>query len=139
MIWACGATQEACRQPVLKPCSPVTRYPPGTTTACARRGGGVGDDAARRIDPDRARHLGRHPGRIGRKDAALVDHPGGAGVCFAELLDHLNISREVEFRTAQSAWQRQMEHAGVRQGFEERPWEFPRGLDLLGVGADLGG
>jgi hypothetical protein len=32
-----------------------------------------------------------------------------------------------------------MEHPRVRQDFEEWPWEFTGGLDLLGVGADLGG
>jgi hypothetical protein len=35
MTWACAASQEAWRQPVEKPWRPVTRYPPGTTTARA--------------------------------------------------------------------------------------------------------
>ncbi len=35
MMRACDASQAACRQPVLNPCLPVTRYPPGTTTALA--------------------------------------------------------------------------------------------------------
>src|SRR5262245_25036383 len=50
-------------------------------------GWGVRDHAARRVDPDRARDLRRHPRRVGRKDAALVDHPGSAGVCLPEFLD----------------------------------------------------
>jgi hypothetical protein len=32
-----------------------------------------------------------------------------------------------------------MEHPGVRQRLEERPGELTLGLDLIGVGSDLGG
>ena len=35
MTCACAATHEACLQPVLKGWRPVTRKPPGTTTAFA--------------------------------------------------------------------------------------------------------
>src|SRR5204863_597153 len=73
------------------------------------RGRGVGDDATRRVDPDGARHLVWHPGRVGRKDTTLVNDPGGAGVRLPDLLDHLNTGGQVEFRTAQGAGQGQME------------------------------
>src|SRR5882672_5798394 len=101
------------------------------------RGRGVGDNTARRVDPDGACNLGRHPGRVGGKDAALIDDPGGAGVCLPEFLDHLNIRRQVKFRAAQSTWQCEMKHARIRQGFEKGAGEFPRGLNLLSVEADL--
>ena len=119
----------------LAACDPV----PARYDDRLRRGGrGVGHHAARRIDPDRARHLVRHAGGVGRKNAALVDHPGGAGIRFAKLLDHLDIGGQVDLGTAQGAWQRHMEHPGVRQGLEERPWELTLGLDRRGVGLNLG-
>ncbi len=98
----------------------------------------IGHDAARRVDPDQARHIAWHACRIGRKDATLIDHPGGTGIRLAEFLDHLNIGGQVNFGTAQGAWQCQMEQPGVRQRLEERTREFPRGLDLIGAGTDLG-
>ena len=118
MIWACGATQgmPAARAEALLARDPVPTW--DYDRLSARDGGG--DDAARRIDPDGARDLGRHAGRVGRKDGSLVDRPGGAGVCLPEFLDHLNIGGEVELRAAQSAWQRQMKHPCVRQCFGSR-------------------
>ena len=80
-----------------------------------RRGGGVGHHTTWRVDPDRPCELVRHARGVGRKDAALVDHPGGAGICFPELLDHLNIGGQVDLGTAQGAWKRHMEHPGVCQ------------------------
>jgi hypothetical protein len=58
MTWAWGATQAACRQPVLKPWRPVTRYPPGTTTACAVAAG-VLDTTARGVSIQMARATSR--------------------------------------------------------------------------------
>jgi hypothetical protein len=31
-----------------------------------------------------------------------------------------------------------MEHTGIRQGLKERSRQLPLGLDLIGIGADLG-
>ena len=104
------------------------------------RGRGVGHHAARRIDPDRARHLVWHPGRIGGKDAALVDHPGGAGVCFAEFLDHLNIRRQVESQGSPGSVAVRDETCPASARASKRGRGSSRvGLDLLSVGVDLGG
>src|SRR5437016_9935232 len=103
------------------------------------RGRTVSDDAARRVDPDRASDVARHSCRVGREDGALVDRPGGARVRLAELLDHLDVGRQVELGAAEGAWQRQVEQPGVRQRLEERPREFPCGLDLVGARPDLRG
>src|SRR5207247_139936 len=97
-------------------------------------GGRVCDDAPRRVDPDRASHIARHPGRVGGKDRALIDRPAGAGVGLPELLDHLNVGRQVELRAAQGAWKGQMEQPGVGQRLEERPRELTRCLDRVGGG-----
>ena len=105
----------------------------------AGRGGAVGNDAARRVDPDRACDLPRHPGRIGREDPTLVDDPAGARVGLGQLLDHLDVARQVELQTAHGARQRQPEQPGVGQRLEERPRQLPLRLDLIGAGADLGG
>src|SRR3989449_432628 len=101
------------------------------------RGRTVGDDAARRVDPDRASDVARHSCRVGREDGALVDRPGGARVRLAELLDHLDVGRQVELGAAEGAWQRKVEQPGVRQRLEERPRELACGLDLIGAGPDL--
>src|SRR5436309_12543328 len=101
------------------------------------RGRTVGDDAARRVDPDRASDVARHSCRVGREDGALVDRPGGARVRLAELLDHLDVGRQVELGAPEGAWQRQVEQPGGRQRLEERPRELPCGLDLVGAGPDL--
>src|SRR5438034_4789026 len=101
------------------------------------RGRTVSDDAARRVDPDRASDVARHSCRVGCEDGALVDRPGGARVRLAELLDHLDVGRQVELGAAEGAWQRQVEQPGVRQRLEERPRELPCGLDLVGAGPDL--
>src|SRR5881628_599060 len=103
------------------------------------RGRTVGDDAARRVDPDRASDVARHSCRVGREDGALVDRPGGARVRLAELLDHLDVGRQVELGAAEGAWQRQVEQPGVRQRLEERPRELPCGLDLVSARPDLRG
>jgi hypothetical protein len=79
----------------------------------------------------------RHAGGVGRKDAALVDHPGGAGIGFAKLLDDLNIGREIDLGTAQGARQRHMEQAGVRQGLEQRSWKLALGFNGGRGGSDL--
>ena len=104
-----------------------------------RRRRRVGDDAARRVDPDRARHLTRHAGRKGRKDATLVDNPAGAGVGLAEFFDDLDVSRQVEFRAPQGARQGHVEQPGVRQCLEERARQLPVGVDLVGAGANFRG
>src|SRR2546429_1404546 len=101
------------------------------------RGRTVGDDAARRVDPDRASDVARHSCRVGREDGALVDRPGRARVRLAELLDHLDVGRQVERGAPEGARQREVEQPGVRQRLEERPRELACGLDLIGAGPDL--
>ena len=98
----------------------------------------VRHDAARRVDPDHARDVARHPRRVGREDRALVDDPGGAGVRFPQLFDHLDVGRQVELRAAQGARERQAEQAGVGERLEERARELTRRVGLLGAGPDLG-
>ena len=98
----------------------------------------VRDDAAWRIDPDQASDVMRHPCSIGREDRALIDDPAGAGVGFADLLEHLDVGRQIDLRAAQGARKRQLEQAGVGQRFEERLRQLPVGLDLIGAGSDHG-
>ncbi len=98
----------------------------------------VRDDAARRVDPDQASDVARHSRRVGREDRALIDDPAGAGVGFAELLEHLDVGRQVDLRAAQSARQRQLEQAGVGQRLEQRPRQLPVGLDLIGEDRIIG-
>ena len=105
-----------------------------------RRGGGrrVGHDGARRVDPDRPGDVTRHARRVRRVDRALVDAPAGAGVGLAQLLDHLDVARQVELGTADRPRHREMEHAGVGQRLEQRSRQLARGLRLVGAGLDLG-
>ena len=104
------------------------------------RGGGrrVGDDGARRVDPDRPGDVARHARRVRRVDRALVDAPAGAGVGLAQLLDHLDVGRQVELGAADRARHREMEHPGVGQRLEQRPRQLALGLGLVGAGLDLG-
>src|SRR5262249_23966915 len=62
--------------------------------------------AAGRIDPDQASDVTRHPRRVGREDRALIDDPAGAGVGFPDLLEHLNIGRQIDLRAAQGTGKR---------------------------------
>lgn len=62
---------------------------------------GVGDHAAWGIDPDRARDIRWHARRVGGKNTALVDGPGGARIRFAERLDHLDIGWQIDLRATQ--------------------------------------
>ena len=73
---ACGATQEACLQPVLKPWLPVTRYPPGTTTACAV-GAGVLETTLRgvSIQIERATSRGMRAEKVAKTPPWLMTQP----------------------------------------------------------------
>src|SRR4030095_5200195 len=99
----------------------------------------VRDDAARRIDPDQASDVTRHPCSIGRENRALIDDPAGASVGFADLLEHLDIGRQIDLRAAEGAWKRQLEQAGVGQRFEERARQLSIRLDLISAVSDHGG
>ena len=96
----------------------------------------VRDDAARRIDPDQASDVARHPGCVGRENRALIDDPAGARVGFTDFLEHLDVGRQIDLRAAQGARQRQLEQARIGQRFEERSRQLPVGLDLIGGGSD---
>ena len=102
-------------------------------------GRGVGDDAARRLDPDLAGEGRRDADGVGRPDAALVDAPGGAGVGLAKLLGDLDVGGEVELGAAELAWDQHVEQPGVRKLLEERPGQLTRLLDLRGGMANRGG
>ena len=104
-----------------------------------RGGGGVGDDGARRVDPDRAGDGVRHARGVRGVDRALVDRPRRARVGLAELLDDLHIGRQVELGAAEGARDRHVVEPGVRERLEERARQLALRLDLVGGGADLGG
>src|SRR5262249_23969321 len=104
--------------------------------SCGKRR--VRDDAAWRIDPDQAGDVTRHPRSVGREDRALIDDPAGAGVGFADLLEHLDRVRQVDLLTAQRTGKRELEQPGVRERLKERLRQLPGGLDLIGAGSDHG-
>ena len=124
MICARAASQAACRQPVLNPWRPVTRYPRHhDCLSCRKRR--VRDDAAWRVDPDQARDVMRHPRRVGCEDRTLIDDPAGAGVGFTDLLEHLHVGRQIDLGPAQGPWKRQLEQPGVGQRLKERAVATP--------------
>ena len=92
----------------------------------------IGHHRARGIDPDGARRRGLHPRRVGREDRHLVGHPRGAGVGSPELLDHLDIARQVHLRTAERARQREPEEARVGHRLEERTRQLALRVRLRG-------
>src|SRR5688572_624749 len=112
--------------------------PAGNGDRLRRRKGRVRDDAVWRVDPNQARDVTRHARRIGREDRALIDDPTGAGVGFADLLEHLDVGRQIDLYATEGARKRQLEQAGVGQRLEERSRQFPVGLDLIGAGSDHG-
>src|SRR6266536_708777 len=94
--------------------------------------------ATRRFDPDQAGDLSEHAGRVGREDTPLVDAPGRAGIGPSELLDHLDVGRQIELAAAQRARNQQPEQSGVGQRLEEPSWQLTRLFDLLSIRADQG-
>jgi len=75
---------------------------------------------------------------VGGEDRALVDDPAGAGVGLANLLDHLDVGRQVQLAPAHRAGEHHVEQTGVGQRLEDRRWQHPLGLGVAGVGADHG-
>src|SRR5437763_780175 len=85
---------------------------PGNDDGLCSRSGTVCDDAARRIDPDLSRYVGRHARGHRRERRALVDCPSGARVGFTDFLDHLYVRGEIDFASADVARHAEMEHSG---------------------------
>jgi hypothetical protein len=77
--------------------------------------------------------------RVRRIDRALVDRPRGARVRLAQLLEDLDIGRQVELAAAERARDGHVVEPGIGQRFEERARQLALGLDLVGGGSDLGG
>ena len=100
-------------------------------------GAGVFDDRARHVDPDLPCDFARHPRGVGSEDRALVEAPARARIGLADLLDHLDVRRQVDLAAADRAWDRHVEQASVRHRLEQRPRQLPLLLDLVGGGADL--
>ncbi len=119
----------------LAPGDPVAaRYDDGLGVGLRR----VGDHGARLVDPDRAGDVAGHPGRVGGEDRALVDHPAGAGVGLADLLDHLDVGRQVDLAAAHGTGKGQVEQAGVGHRVEERLCCVRLHVDVVGVRTDHG-
>ena len=125
--------------PRAEPLSARHAISAGDHTRGRRRQRRVGDDAARRVDPDGPRGVARHASGVRREHRALADDPGGARVAEAKLADDPHVGRQIQLRAPQRPRQEQMKEPGVGEGREERSGQLAVGLDGGGAGADLGG
>ena len=100
--------------------------------------GGVGHNAMRCVGPDRPGHLPGHARPVGGEDRALVDDPRGAGIGLAQLLQHLDVGRQIDLDASQGPRQPELEQAGVGHFLEQRPRQLAVRLDLVGAGSDPG-
>ena len=123
----------ATRAEALAAGDPVTAGNHNSLGRCHRS---IGDDAVRRVDPDRASDIARHLRGVGCEDRALIDEPAGARVRFAELFQHLHVGRQVDLGAADGTRNQQFEKTGGRQRLKKQPWQLPILLGLIGAGSD---